>query len=104
MSRITITRNDTKPKFIDALTLNDAPIDLSGSTVKFLMKNESKSVEGSATITSAVAGTVEYQPIAADVDTSGLYEQEWEVTFGDGKILSVPNGEKNVVRIIDDLG
>lgn len=85
---------DTSRKFQDTLTLGGSPVDLTGATVRFRMKsfNGVKSVDQAATIVSAAAGTVEYQPVAGDVDTVAGYKVEWAVTFPDSSVLTVPAG------------
>jgi hypothetical protein len=52
----------------------------------------------------ALPGQVEYQPIADDVATKGLFKQEWEVIFPSGEILTFPNDGYNTVTIWADLG
>jgi hypothetical protein len=108
---INIKRGDTKGIFVDTLKLDGVPIDLTGSTLKFLMRRKEKpykSVDQTGQIVAPVAAEVQYQPVVEDVDTSGVYEQEWEVTFPSGKILTFPNasgeGAYNTVNISRDLG
>lgn len=104
---INIKRGDTKGIFVDTLKVDGVAVDLTGATVRFLMRRTSKpakSVNQAAAITSPTTGDVQYQPVAQDIDTEGAYEQEWEVTFQSGKILTFPNGDFNTVNIRRDLG
>jgi hypothetical protein len=104
-------RGDTKGIFTDTLTLNSAPVVLTGCAVRFIMRRRgkpAKAVNQAAAIVSDIAGTVSYQPVAEDVDTEGVYEQEWQVTFPSTRPLTFPNGptgaEFNTVNISRDLG
>src|SRR3954470_5483824 len=100
MGTVNIKRGDTKGLFIDTLTINDVEMDLIGSTAKFIMRRRgkvAKVVNQAATIVldpdaTEPRRTIQYQPILADVETEGVYEQEWQVTFPSGKILTFPNG------------
>jgi hypothetical protein len=111
LTSIKIKRNDTKGKFIDTLTLDGVPVNLTGSTIKFLMRRRGRSPGSDLTLirVGAIAGdptlgNVEYQPTADDVQQEGIYDHEWQVTFPDGKILTVPNFDFNTVEILRDLG
>lgn len=116
MSTVNIKRGDTKGLFIDTLTLNDVEVDLTGCTVKFIMRRrgkEPKLVNQDAVVLpdpDAVTPrrTVEYQPIEEDVADPGVFEQEWQVMFPSGRPLTFPNGptdgEFNTVNISRDLG
>jgi hypothetical protein len=101
---INIKQHDTKGKFVDILMLNGAPIDLTSCIVSFLMKKTGNAIKQLATITDAATGAVEYQPTADDVSNYGEFQQEWEIIFPDGEILTVPNGRYNTVNILKDLG
>lgn len=105
MSTVYVKQHDTKAIFTDTLMVNDLPVNLTGTTIRFLMRKPVGAlVDGVATITNPVAGTVAYQPVAADVAIVGKYRQEWEVTFGDGKVLTFPNDTYNFVLIERDVG
>jgi hypothetical protein len=109
MKTVLIKRGDTKGKFIDTLTLDGVPINLTGCTVKFLLRRrgrdkEQLTINQVAVITDQPEGKVEYQPVAADVEVEGLYDHEWQVTFPSAEILTVPNSGFNTVEILRDLG
>jgi hypothetical protein len=109
MSTVNIKRGDTKGIFVDTLKLDGVPIDLTGSSLKFLMRRQEKPykhVTQVAEIVAPILGDVQYQPVLDDVDTAGVFQQEWEVTFPSGKILTFPNanGAYNTVNITLDLG
>ncbi len=87
---------------------NFAPIDLTGATVKFLMKPIGSGtvlkVNTAATIVTAAAGVVKHTWISTDVDTVGVFNIEWEITFGDGTVETIPGDVYEQVEIIADLG
>lgn len=78
-----IKRNDRLP--ILAATLQDAngaPFPLTGTTVKFLMRDQQSTVliNAAATIVNAGAGTVSYAWGPTDTTTAGTFQGEFEVT------------------------
>jgi len=87
---IKIVRNDTRPPLEFTLTQDGAPVDLTGCTVKFYMKDAttgSVKINGVAcTITDATKGKCRYSWTSSDTNTSATYLGEVEVTFPDGKI------------------
>ena len=101
---INIKQHDTKGKFVDILMLNGVPINLAGCVVSFLMKKSGVAIKQPAVIVNSSGGSVEYQPTAADVSKDGKYQQEWEIIFINGEILTVPNNTWNTVNILKDLG
>lgn len=88
-------QGNRKPTFAVQLlgALDDLPISLSGSTVGFYFREQGAldaKVSGvSASVTSATDGEVEYAWAAGDLDVPGLYDAEFRITFGDGRIQSV---------------
>lgn len=85
----------------------DGAINLTNATVRFTMRalgsSSLKVNRQTATTVSASAGSVRYNWAAADIDTPGVYECEWEITFQDGTILTVPDTGYDRVEIADDL-
>lgn len=107
----TMKRGDTRPVFRSQLTQPSVadpavfePVDLTGATVKFLMKKDSTlKVNAVATLVDAAAGQVSYTWDTLDTDTSGTFNVEWEVSWGVNK-QTFPNDSYLTVTIIDDLG
>lgn len=107
MDTFYIKQNDRREPIERILLGSDRlPTDLTGATVKFLMRNVAGAVivDAAGTIVSAAAGHVRYSWGAGDTATSGVYQGEFEVTFGDGTKQTWPNGEYIVVTVVDDVG
>jgi hypothetical protein len=105
MAAITLKQHDTKITFSDIPKVDGValtPTDLSGASVKFILKSTTLAIVQPATINGDA--TFSYNPAPADVATAGDYQQEWEVTYPSGKILTFPNDSYNTVKIIVDLG
>jgi hypothetical protein len=106
MATTIITKqHDTKITFKDTPTIDDVPIppgDLAGCTVSFLLKSDTLSLKKAAVINGD--GTFSYDPVAGDVAAVGKFQQEWELVYPTGKILTFPNNGYNIVKIIADLG
>ena len=87
---IKIVQDDTRPPLEFNLTQDGSPVDLTGSTVRFYMKDATTGtvkINGSTcTITDAPKGKCTYLWQASDTNTAGGYVGEVEVTFPDGKI------------------
>lgn len=92
-SHIVHPTGNRSPSVTDTITVNDAPFDLTGSTVKFQMRAVDSStlkVDAAATIVTPAAGTVRYDWAAADVNTADYYVAWWHVTLPGGNIQDVP--------------
>lgn len=102
-----IKQNDTSPALKATLKDGlDVAVDLSGSSVRFHMRKigeTSSKVDASAVIENADNGIVYYSWVAADTDTIGSYEAEFEVTFTGGEIETFPNNRFIEVEITDDI-
>lgn len=100
---IKIVQNDTKPYLEFDITQEGVPVDLTGCTVKFYMKDADTGtvkVNGSTcSITDAENGKCRYVWNSGDTGTVGTYLGEVEVTFPDGKIQT---GYKQMTIIIRD--
>lgn len=48
-------------------------------------------------------GKVRYAPVVANVDTAGVFNAEFKVTWSDGKNDKFPDDRYTIVRITDDL-
>lgn len=111
-----IKESDSAPAYVAVLKSSyglpgEAPINLSAATsVKFLMRSVNLSdddppkVTANCTITDAVNGIVTYQWTGSDTDTSGTYNVEFQITWGDGRIQTIPNADYLTVEVVDDLG
>ena len=110
-----IKQNDTRPIFLAALKDNfglgsEAPIDLSdpGVSVKFIMRKKGTQAEpkvvAAATIVNGEEGIVSYQWLAANTNEVGEFDAEFEITYADGGIETVPNIGYLSVTVVDDLG
>ena len=103
-----IKKGDTTPAI--ASTLLDAdgnPVNLTGATVRFIMRKKGASsakVNAAATVVTPAAGTVSYSWQSADTDTASRYEAEWEVTFSGGAKQTFPNSSHLIVEVLRDLG
>jgi hypothetical protein len=116
MATTIITKqHDTKITFADKPTIDGVQMtlaSLSGCTLSFLLKSTdsppTKQIKQTASIgadpSAPTLGYFTYNPIASDVDTAMKYQQEWELVFPTGKILTFPNNGYNVVKILADLG
>lgn len=103
MATIKIVQNDTRPPLEFEIAQEGAPVDLTGATVKFYMKDAttgSVKINGAAcAITDATKGKCRYAWLAVDTNTVGAYLGEVEVTFPDGKIQT---GYKQITIVIRD--
>lgn len=92
---ITRKENDTGPPIESTLTTDGVADDLTGADVVFTLWKESdgtlKVEEATATVVDASAGEVRYDLQSGDLDETGLFLFEWEVTFSDGTIQTYPN-------------
>ena len=106
MATATIKQYDTAITFNDTLTKDGSPVDLTGASVKFLMKKGATLYEATASIVVAASGTVKFDVFGATPTfptAAGDWEQEWEVTFTDSSKLTFPSGSYNTVTIMKDL-
>jgi hypothetical protein len=102
-----VKQNDTSPAML--ATLQDADgnaVNVTGATVRFHMRAVGSTqvvVDEAATIVTALDGLVRYDWQAADTDTIGSYQAEFEVTYADSSVETFPNDGYIRVEIIDDI-
>jgi hypothetical protein len=109
MADFVIKQGDLGPD-LDA-TLKDgtgAAVVLTGATVKFTMRKRGATTlkinEAAATIIDAAGGKIRYPWVAADTDTPGIYDGEFEVTFSGGEIQTWPNERHLEIQVVEQLG
>lgn len=100
---------DSRQRWPSTLT-STAVDDLSTATaVKVFMwlhTNKAIKIDGAtATILSADTNTisVEYAPTAEDVDTVGIYDLQWEVTFPGSIPVRFPSDEPDTIDITEKI-
>ena len=90
----TIKQGDVLPVLNDTLTYSDgSAVNLTSATVKFIMRSLTATlptVNTTATVVSATAGTVKYSFNATDTATAGRYQGIWQVTFSSGQQMTFP--------------
>ncbi len=108
-------RHDTRPRVRVQLMKNvgdddEAAVDLSAASgVKFIMRlstanaGSAPDVEAAADITSASTGVVTYTWATGDTATPGVYEGEFQITWEDGGVETIPNEDYITVTVVDDL-
>jgi hypothetical protein len=107
---ILIKQSDTRPKIRGTAWQGDVsvPINLTGATAVFSMRNSTSlavvASRQTATVADATGGIVEYALTAAQTATAGDYQAEFELTLSDGGILTLPTGDNYIwVKIGDDI-
>jgi hypothetical protein len=102
-----IKQNDTGPAMLAILQdANGNAINLTGASVRFHMRSVGGGnpvVDAAATVVTPISGIVRYNWAAADTDTVGTYQAEFEVTYADASIETFPNDGYIAVQIIDDI-
>ena len=102
-----IKQNDTAPILLVTLKDGDgAVVDLTAATAVFKMRAVGQTTvktSAAAIIHSADGGQVRYEWAAADTDTIGSFEAEFQITFNDGKIETFPNADFIRITVTDDI-
>lgn len=103
--KLTIKRGDTARNLTDTLMIGGNPIDLTGSVVTLIWSIRNGDVSRKdAAIVESTEGTVLYDIQESDVERVGIVFVEWEITFIDGKVLTVPTEGYIKLTISEDLG
>jgi hypothetical protein len=106
VSDFSIKRHDRLPSIQATLTYpGSTPVDLTSSTVKFIMKLPSGAVKvnAAAVLVTPTSGVVRYDWLAIDTDVAGTYDGEWEVTFSSGKKQTFPTTGYHSIAVVADL-
>lgn len=115
MSTFLIKQNDTRPKLVVPLldklgTAEQEPIDLtSAKSVKLIVRDASASdptapkIKAEMAFTDRANGIVTYAWEPKDTDTVGTFNMEYEITWGDDGIETVPNEGFDTLQVLPDL-
>lgn len=95
----TYKTGDVKVRF--GATLAADTLDLTGATIRFIMKGKAKTIAGAAVNDAGLH--VYFEFTGTDLDTKGTYKAEWEVTFPNGTIQTFPDDGYHEIKVIDDL-
>jgi hypothetical protein len=86
---------DTAPTIQVQLTdSTGAPIDVTGSTVFFVMKAPgagTTKIKSAGVLVTPASGVVSYSPTGTDLDTAGSYQAEWQLVYPSGKRQTFPD-------------
>lgn len=101
-----IKRNDTKPYLaVNLFDNTGSAVDLTtASGIYFNLADSTFTpvISGSCTITGSLLGQCEYRWSATDTARSGTYWGEFEITYTDGTILTMPSDHSLKVQISED--
>jgi hypothetical protein len=108
MADVTMKKGDRLPKLRMLLAdANSVALDLTGAAVLFRMRSQDggsvKVSAAAAIISPSTSGTVEYAWAVGDLDTPGLYQAEWVITWANGA-QTVPAGGYVSVQVSEALG
>ena len=102
---VEITEGDTGRVLNDQLFLAGQTIDLTNATISlwWIDPTTDSRQQKTATVTSAVSGSVSYQLTADDVSEPGIALLQWNIEFSNGSKLRVPTGKFIKLNILPDL-
>jgi len=101
-----IKQSDTKPQIQDTLQDDDGTvIDLTGATVTITAEDSSGTVkiDAQSGTHNDTGGVATYAITASDTDTAGEFTYEWEITFADGSVQTVPTIGTNLLVVHGEI-
>lgn len=108
MADYTIKQHDTWPPLEATLSDADGPINLTTATTIRLIIKASAGITPylvkTCTIVNAITGKVKATWATGNLDTAGTYQGEFEITWSDSSIETVPNAGYFSFEIQPDLG
>ncbi len=101
----TTKQHDTWPPIEATLSDTNGALNLTGASVRLILKTVAGAVavDAACSILDPLGGVVRYQWVPTDTATVATYQGEFEITWSDGKITTVPNDEYFKVVIVADL-
>lgn len=111
MSDVTMKQHDTRPVLTRYLiqTVNGAtsPVDLTlVGSIGLLMRHSTAPgvlVSGLASVVTVSSAYIAYKWATNDTATTGIYNAEYQLTYTDAGVETVPNDSYFSVEIVDDL-
>jgi DUF4097 and DUF4098 domain-containing protein YvlB len=108
MADFTLKQGDTWPPLQATLSDENGPLNLTGATVSLDLKATNGgavlALAGSTTILApATNGAVSYQWAVGDTATVGTYSGEFEITWPNGTVTTVPSATYFTVTIVPNL-
>ena len=106
MADFVMKQHDTWPPLVAVLSDVNGPLDLTGATVKLILKPTTGSnIVGSCSIVAPAAdGRVRYNWVVGDTAAVSAFTGEFEITWGDGTVGTVPNDSYFTLAVVADLG
>lgn len=101
-----IKQGDTLPHLqVQLVDAEDKPVNLQLSGVMFHMKDRTGKVviNRPATITDELEGNVSVEWLKADTKDIGAFKAEFQVTFPDNNVLTIPNDKYLSILIYGEL-
>src|SRR4051812_10142951 len=107
MIDFTIKKGDRLPAIKFSLKEKDgSAMNLANCSIVFnysLKASGSTVVSRTVLIEDASLGTAQYEWVAADTDTVGVYQGELVITFNSGRELTLPANGYIIYEIVDDI-
>ncbi len=109
MTTYYVKRGDSLPPAEAQLLKEDkTPLNLTDASVRFLVRTAPRGgvllIGRPAVVSDIEGGKVLYAWQDGDTESPGTYVVEWEVTFLDGKKVTVPTDSYDRLIVLQDLG